>query len=266
MNIIRKICLLIKVILSCAIINGCGYEKISAEQSADFHKKVQKLGLKLGEKGANKQNLNWKVFTPVWRISCGLVDASSYKKLSRNAFRFQIDVNDIGKCNTDRRPYKDDHLEFNWSERQEINSGPIWNGVYEFSATITIETDGLNAYRNTIFQIHDFRNAGAPPSYIQVYGGKSGLVNRFRLSHSECVSYKCKKGLPDVPKKSFRLKVIFEYARGFVSARYYIDDKFVISGGGKSQSPIFIKIGIYRILGKATTVQTYQDIKIRRLQ
>ena len=253
------------IVIFCVFIQGCGFENPSPETSVNHHKKIQMLALKLGEKINHSNSDSWRLLDPFWRVSCGVVDKDSYKKLSHDAFTFKIDVNDIGKCSTDSRPYKDEYLQFNWSERQEVNSGPLGKGIYEFSAKVTINTDGLNAFRNTIFQIHDFRNLGAPPSYLQVYGGKSGMLNRFRLSHPECLSIRCRKALPEVPRDSFKLKVLFEYNNGFVSTRYYIDDKFVISGGGRSSYPIYIKIGIYRILGKGTTIHTYEDIKLKKL-
>ena len=254
-----------KVLIFFIVMQACEFNSSFPDSSLDSNKKIQVKALKLKGKIDLVDQESWKILNPLWRVSCGVVDKDSYKKISNDAFKFKIDVNDIGRCTTDRRPYKDEYLQFNWSERQEINSAPLGPGIYEFSAKVTINTEGPNAYRNTIFQIHDFRNSGPPPSYLQVYGGKSGLLNRFRLSYPECLSIRCRKALPEVPKEPFDLKVLFEYNQGFVITRYYIDDKFLISGGGRASYPIYVKIGIYRILGKATTIQTYENIKLRKL-
>ena len=87
---------------------------------------------------------------------------------------------------------KNAYLQFPWSEKQKINTDPLEYRIYEFSAFVQIETTGLNASQNTIFQIHDFRNKGAPPSYLQVYRGE------------------------------FEFKVIFEYLSNAIKTNYYI--------------------------------------------
>lgn len=208
---------------------------------------------------------SWKKINPFWVVSCGITDSESYKKLDKDTFVFKIDVKDIGRCPSDRFPYEDAYLQFPWSERQEINTNPLGYGIYEFSALIQIETTGLNAFRNTMFQIHDFRDNGAPPSYLQVYGGKSGTSNRFRLSHPECRSIRCRENLPNVPKAEFKLKVIFEHRPKILITNYFINDELIISGGGQTNSPIYVKIGIYRILGKSSTIQTYRNVMLRKL-
>lgn len=38
-----------------------------------------------------------------------------------------------------------------------------------------------------------------------------------------------------------------------------------MSGGSQTNSPIYIKIGIYRILGKSSTTQTYKNVMLRKL-
>ena len=116
-----------------------------------------------------------------------------------------------------------------------------------------------------MFQIHDFRDNGAPPSYLQVYGGKSGTSNRFRLRHPECRSIRCRENLPNVPKAEFKLKVIFEHRPKILITNYFINDELIISGGGQTNSPIYVKIGIYRILGKSSTIQTYRNVMLRKL-
>ena len=71
--------------------------------------------------------------------------------------------------------------------------------------------------------------------------------------------------MEDVPKAKFKLKVIFEHRPNILIMNYFINDELIISGGGQTNSPIYVKIGIYRILGKSYTIQIYRNVMLRKL-
>ena len=110
-----------------------------------------------------------------WKISCGVVNDESLivngksKKYSKNEFKlvdvvFKLDKGDIGSCPTDKKPAGG----YPYSGRQEITHKlPIGHTIFETDITI----DGAPSARSTIFQIHDGRNKGAPPSWIGIDGG-----------------------------------------------------------------------------------------------
>ena len=111
---------------------------------------------------------NWKVKNK-WKVSCGIVDKDSLvvngkPKISynKNEFKlesviFKLNKGDIGSCPTDKKPaYK-----YDYSGRQEITHR-LPTGQTVFETDIYIE--GAPQYGTTVFQIHDGRNKGAPPS------------------------------------------------------------------------------------------------------
>ena len=114
---------------------------------------------------------DWKIKNK-WKISCGIVDKEALvingkpktKFVKKKEFKlesvvFKLDKCDVVSCPTDKKPaYK-----YDYSGRQEITHR-LPAGQTIFEADIYIE--GAPQYRSTVFQIHDGRNKGAPPSWI----------------------------------------------------------------------------------------------------
>ena len=136
----------------------------------------------------------WKVKNK-WKISCGIVDKESLvingkpkTRYNKNEFKlesvlFKLDKGDVGSCPTDKKPvYK-----FDYSGRQEITHRlPIGKTIFETDIYI----EGAPQYRSTVFQIHDGRNKGAPPSWIGI--GMDWKL-KYKFPKGECSPEKCKK-------------------------------------------------------------------------
>ena len=128
-----------------------------------------------------------------WKISCGVVDKESLivngksKKYSKKEFKlvdviFKLDKGEVGSCPTDKKPAGG----YPYSGRQEITHKlPIGHTIFETDITI----EGAPSARSTIFQIHDGRNSGAPPSWIGVDGGWK-IIQKF--PKGECSQENCK--------------------------------------------------------------------------
>ena len=125
---------------------------------------------------------DWKVKNK-WKVSCGIVDKESLVvngkpkiKYNKKEFKlesvvFKLDKGDVGSCPTDKKPAGG----YPYSGRQEITHRlPIGNTIFETDLLIK----GAPAARSTIFQIHDGRNKGAPPSWVGV-GGDWKIKHKF---------------------------------------------------------------------------------------
>jgi len=117
---------------------------------------------------------DWKIKNK-WKISCGIVDKEALvvngkpkKTYSKNEFKiesvvFKLDKGDIGKCKNDKK--KGTHGGYGYAGRQELTT-KLYPGKTIFETDLLIK--GKPQYRSTIFQIHDGRNYGAPPSWVGV--------------------------------------------------------------------------------------------------
>ena len=116
----------------------------------------------------------WKVKNK-WKISCGIVDKESLvingkpkTKYNKNEFKlesvvFKLDKGDIGSCPPDKK--SGSHGGYPYAGRQEITHRlPVGKTIFETDIYI----EGAPQYRSTVFQIHDGRNKGAPPSWIGI--------------------------------------------------------------------------------------------------
>ena len=118
---------------------------------------------------------DWKIKNK-WKISCGIADKESlvingkpktnYNK--KNEFKlesviFKLDKGDVGSCPTDKK--SGSHGGYPYAGRQEITHRlPVGHTIFETDIFI----EGSPQHRTTVFQIHDGRNKGAPPSWIGV--------------------------------------------------------------------------------------------------
>ena len=116
----------------------------------------------------------WKVKNK-WKISCGIVDKESLvingkpkTRYNKNEFKlesvvFKLDKGDVGSCPTDKKAGT--HGGYPYAGRQEITHRlPVGKTIFETDIYI----EGAPQYRSTVFQIHDGRNKGAPPSWVGV--------------------------------------------------------------------------------------------------
>ena len=138
----------------------------------------------------------WKVKNK-WKISCGIVDKESLvingkpkTKYNKNEFKlesvvFKLDKGDIGSCPTDKK--SGSHGGYPYAGRQEITHRlPVGKTIFETDIYI----EGAPQHRSTVFQIHDGRNKGAPPSWIGV--GMDWKL-KYKFPKGECSPKKCKK-------------------------------------------------------------------------
>ena len=97
----------------------------------------------------------------------------------------KLDKGDIGSCPTDKKPAGG----FPYSGRQEITHKlPIGHSIFETDLLV----EGAPSKRTTIFQIHDGRNSGAPPSWIGLDGGWK-IIHKFpkrQCSQQNCRMHK----------------------------------------------------------------------------
>ena len=174
----------------------------------------------------------WKIKNK-WKVSCGIVDKESLvvngkpiTKFSKKEFKlenvvFKLDKGDIGSCPTDKKPaYK-----YNYSGRQEISHRlPEGKTIFETD----IITEGAPQYRSTVFQIHDGRNKGAPPSWIGV--GMDWKI-KYKFPKGECKPEKCKKIKTAylIPGKKYRFKASIDYQKKTktLSVFYYLNNEMI---------------------------------------
>tara|TARA_B100000945_G_C20344602_1_gene579082 strand:+ start:467 stop:1207 length:741 start_codon:yes stop_codon:yes gene_type:complete len=222
---------------------------------------------------------DWKVKNK-WKISCGIVDKESLvvngkpKTIyNKNEFKlksvvFKLDKGDIGSCPTDKKPaYK-----FNYSGRQEITHR-LPTGLTVFETDIFIQ--GAPQYRTTVFQIHDGRNKGAPPSWIGV--GMDWKI-KYKFPKGECSLENCKvfKKSYLMPDNKYRFKAEIEYKKKTknLSVKYYLNNELIAqhlnvpllknkTDGPYGPTKPYIKIGIYRIGETGTTSFAYNNLIIR---
>ena len=221
----------------------------------------------------------WKVKNK-WKISCGIVDKESLvvngkpkTKYNKKEFKlesvvFKLDKGDVGSCPTDKKSAGG----YPYSGRQEITHRlPTGNTIFETDLLIK----GAPAARSTIFQIHDGRNKGAPPSWVGV-GGDWKIKHKF--PKGQCSSENCKmfKFLYLEPGEKYRFKAEINYQKKakFLSAKYYLNDELILqhldvplskknTDGPYGPSKPYIKIGIYRIGETGTTSYAYNNLIIK---
>ena len=175
----------------------------------------------------------WKIKNK-WKVSCGIADKESLvvngkpktrynkKEFKLESVIFKLDKGDVGSCPTDKKPAGG----YPYSGRQEITHRlPIGNTVFETDILV----EGAPSARSTLFQIHDGRNKGAPPSWIGV-GGDWKIKHKF--PKGECSSENCKmiKYLYLEPGKEYRFKAEINYEKNAknLSVRYYLNDIFML--------------------------------------
>ena len=221
-----------------------------------------------------------------WKISCGIVDKESLvinekpiTKYNKKEFKlesvvFKLDKGQIGNCSTDKKPV--DNGRYEYSGRQEITHKlPIGHTIFETDFIF----DGPLSYRSTIFQIHDGRNKGAPPSWIGIkdFAGLGKFIHMF--PEGQCSKENCrmiKKFLYLKQGTKYTLKADIEYKKKskYVSIRYFVDNEFILqhlkvpiamktTDGPYGPNKPYIKIGIYRIGEKGTQTYFYSNIKIK---
>ena len=221
----------------------------------------------------------WKVKNK-WKVSCGIVDKESLVvngkpiiNFSKKEFKlenvvFKLDKGDIGSCPTDKKPaYK-----YNYSGRQEITHR-LPEGKTIFETDILIE--GAPQYRSTVFQIHDGRNKGAPPSWIGI--GMDWKI-KYKFPKGECKPEKCKKiktaYLMSGKKYRFKASIDYQKKTKTLSVFYYLNNEMIAkhievplskkkTDGPYGPSKPYIKIGIYRIGDTGTTSFAYNNLVIK---
>jgi len=221
----------------------------------------------------------WKIKNK-WKVSCGIVDEESLvvngkpiKKFNKKEFKlenvvFKLDKGDIGSCPTDKKPaYK-----YNYSGRQEITHR-LPEGKTIFETDILIE--GAPQYRSTVFQIHDGRNKGAPPSWIGI--GMDWKI-KYKFPKGECKPEKCKKiktaYLMSGKKYRFKASIDYQKKTKTLSVFYYLNNEMIAkhievplskkkTDGPYGPSKPYIKIGIYRIGDTGTTSFAYNNLVIK---
>ena len=221
----------------------------------------------------------WKIKNK-WKVSCGIVDEESLvvngkpiKKFNKKEFKlenvvFKLDKGDIGSCPTDKKPA----YIYNYSGRQEITHR-LPEGKTIFETDILIE--GAPQYRSTVFQIHDGRNKGAPPSWIGI--GMDWKI-KYKFPKGECKPEKCKKiktaYLMSGKKYRFKASIDYQKKTKTLSVFYYLNNEMIAkhievplskkkTDGPYGPSKPYIKIGIYRIGDTGTTSFAYNNLVIK---
>ena len=222
---------------------------------------------------------DWKIKNK-WKVSCGIVDKESLivngkpkKNYNKKEFKlesvvFKLDKGDVGSCPTDKKPaYK-----YDYSGRQEITHRlPMGQTIFETDIYI----EGAPQYRSTVFQIHDGRNKGAPPSWIGV--GMDWKI-KYKFPKGECSSDNCKvfKKSYLKPNTKYRFKADINYQRKAkkLSVKYYLNNELIAqhlnvpllkknTDGPYGPTKPYIKIGIYRIGETGTTSFAYNNLIIK---
>ena len=217
---------------------------------------------------------DWKVKNK-WKVSCGIVDKDSLvvngkPKISYNKNEFKLDKGDVGSCPTDRKDGT--HGGFHYAGRQEITHR-LPTGRTIFETDILIE--GAPQYRSTVFQIHDGRNKGAPPSWIGV--GMDWKI-KYKFPKDKCPPNKCKKFktvyLKPGEKNRFKADIEYQKKEKILLVYYYLNDELIAqhidvplskkrTDGPYGSNKPYIKIGIYRIGETGTTSFAYNNLIIK---
>ena len=189
----------------------------------------------------NVKASDWKVKNK-WKISCGIVDKESLvingkpkTRYNKNEFKlesvvFKLDKGDVGSCPTDKKPaYK-----FDYSGRQEITHRlPVGKTIFETDIYI----EGAPQYRSTVFQIHDGRNKGAPPSWIGI--GMDWKL-KYKFPRGECSPEKCKKiktaYLKPGEKNRFKASIDYQKKSKSLTVFYYLNNEMIAKHVGVSLS------------------------------
>jgi len=217
-----------------------------------------------------------------WKISCGIVDKESLvvngkpkTRYNKNEFKlesviFKLDKGDVGSCPTDKK--SGTHGGYPYAGRQEITHRlPIGHTIFETDIFI----EGAPQHRSTVFQIHDGRNNGAPPSWIGV--GMDWKI-KYKFPKGECSAENCKKFTtsylkPNV-KNRFKADINYQNKTKSLSVKYYLNNELIAhhlnvplskkkTDGPYGPSKPYIKIGIYRIGETGTTSFSYNNLIIK---
>ena len=181
-----------------------------------------------------------------------------------------MDKGDVGSCPTDKK--SGSHGGYPYAGRQEITHRlPVGHTIFETDIFI----EGSPQHRTTVFQIHDGRNKGAPPSWIGV--GMDWKI-KYKFPKGECTPENCKEFKTSFlkPDQKSRVKADIDYQRKAknLSVRYYLNDELIAqhidvplskkkTDGPYGPSKPYIKIGIYRIGETGTTSFTYSNLIIK---
>ena len=118
---------------------------------------------------------------------------------------FKLDKGDVGSCPTDKK--SGSHGGYPYAGRQEITHRlPVGHTIFETDIFI----EGSPQHRTTVFQIHDGRNKGAPPSWIGV--GMDWKI-KYKFPKGECTSENCKEFKTSFlkPDQKYRFKADIDY-------------------------------------------------------
>ena len=190
-----------------------------------------------------------------WKASCG----SRYKHRD-GTFIFTVEKDSIGGCSSDKKAQKF----YTHSERSEVKSDRIFGGknlkpgTYTWSADIEIQRDcDEPAVRNTLFQLHDGRSSGAPPSWFGINDQGNFRTNQRKYMYGP------------VPKSNkFNLVSEIEYKdTGQVLVTYVVDGKAIAKTNGyKKTSELYMKFGVYRVVSNCKIVQKYANVEFRKIK
>jgi len=229
---------------------------------------------------SNSYASEWKIKNK-WKVSCGIVDKESLvingkpktkftkkQEFKLESVKFKLDKGDIGSCSTDKKPAGG----YPYSGRQEITHRlPIGKTIFETDIVIL----GEPSYRSTVFQIHDGRNKGAPPSWIGV--GMDWKL-KYKFPEGECSPKKCKKiktaYLKPGQKNKFKASINYQKKSKKLTVFYYLNNEMIAkhmdvplskkkTDGPYGPSKPYIKIGIYRIGETGTTSYAYNNLTIK---
>jgi len=224
---------------------------------------------------------DWKIKNK-WKVSCGIADKESLvvngkpkKNYNKKEFKlesvvFKLDKGDVGSCPTDKK--SGTHGGYPYAGRQEITHRlPIGHTIFETDIFI----EGTPQHRSTVFQIHDGRNKGAPPTWIGV--GMDWKI-KYKFPKGECSPENCKEFKKSFlkPGKKYRFKADINYQKKAknLSVKYYLDEELIAqhlevplskkkTDGPYGPSKPYIKIGIYRIGETGTTSFAYNNLIIK---
>ena len=185
----------------------------------------------------------WKVKNKC-KVSCGIVDKESLvingkpkTKYNKNEFKlesvvFKLDKGDIGSCPTDKK--SGSHGGYPYAGRQEITHRlPVGKTIFETDIYI----EGAPQHRSTVFQIHDGRNKGAPPSWIGV--GMDWKL-KYKFPKGECSPEKCKKiktaYLKPGKKNRFKASIDYQKKSKSLTVFYYLNNEMIAKHVGVSLS------------------------------
>ena len=226
----------------------------------------------------------WKMKNK-WKVSCGIVDKEALvvngkakKSYNKNEFKietvtFKLDKGDVGKCKNDKK--KGTHGDYDYAGRQEVTT-KLYPGMSIFETDLLIE--GSSQYRSTIFQIHDGRNYGAPPSWV-------GIGPDWRIKYKfakECKNSDFQKYCEELKeayiypdkKNRFRAEINYNSKKKLISVFYFLNDEKIAKhvqvpiSNKKNDGPYgankpYIKIGIYRIGETGATSFTYNNLILK---